>query len=257
MALDDVGGPGRRRWPRRRRWPSVVSAALMCCSGRRAAVRMRAVTDARVMVPQTVAHPAPTLTTVRPGPREPPPGRHAGFPRGDSCTSPDAASRLGLTALAVAALGAVTTTPDAAEARPRPVERQLLALNDFHGNTEPRAGRAAPSRPARRWRRIPRHPPCRTGQGRPQENTITVAAGDLIGLAAALAAFHDEPTIEALSLAGSTTPASATTIRRGRRRAAPDPERRLPPGRRLRGRHALQGCRLRLPVGERVQDPDR
>ena len=47
---------------------------------------------------------------------------------------------VGLTALAVTALGAVATTPEQAEAGPKPVDVKLLALNDFHGNLEPPSG---------------------------------------------------------------------------------------------------------------------
>lgn len=47
---------------------------------------------------------------------------------------------VGLTALALAAFGAVATTPEQAEAGPKPVDVTLLALNDFHGNLEPPTG---------------------------------------------------------------------------------------------------------------------
>ena len=120
-----------------------------------------------------------------------------------------------LSALALAApLTPAGAAPQPAKAGPKPVEVQLLALNDFHGNLEPPAGSGG---------RI------QTGvdaDGKPvsvdaggveflatelallaeqqkAKNTVTVAAGDLIGASPLLsAAFHDEPAIEALGLAG-------------------------------------------------------
>jgi 5'-nucleotidase len=112
----------------------------------------------------------------------------------------------------IAGLAMATAVP--APSHPKPVEVQLLAINDFHGNLEPPTGSSA---------RI------QTGVGadgtavtvdaggveylstqlaqlaaqQQRRNTITVAAGDLIGASPLLsAAFHDEPTIEALGLAG-------------------------------------------------------
>lgn len=112
---------------------------------------------------------------------------------------------IGLTALAVTAFGAVTTTPDQADAGPKPVAVKLLALNDFHGNLEPPSGTTngtIAGQPAggaeylaTQLAELRKHAK--------KQNTITVAAGDLIGASPLLsAAFHDEPTIEALSLAG-------------------------------------------------------
>ncbi len=82
-----------------------------------------------------------------------------------------------------------------------PVEVQILALNDFHGNLEPPsltipagagavpAGGAAYLASALRKSRT--------------EGSITVSAGDLIGASPISSAlFLDEPTIKALSLAG-------------------------------------------------------
>ena len=44
------------------------------------------------------------------------------------------------------------------------------------------------------------------------ENSVFVSAGDLIGASPLISAlFHDEPTIEAMNLMGSTSTASATT----------------------------------------------
>jgi 5'-nucleotidase len=96
-------------------------------------------------------------------------------------------------------LGACATVPQV-EA-PAPVEVQILAINDFHGNIEPPnltvpaadasvpAGGAAYLASALKQVRTP--------------NSITVAAGDLIGASPISSAlFLDEPTIKALSLSG-------------------------------------------------------
>jgi len=96
-------------------------------------------------------------------------------------------------------LGACATVPQV-EA-PAPVEVQILAINDFHGNLEPPnltvpaadasvpAGGAAYLASALKQVRTP--------------NSITVAAGDLIGASPISSAlFLDEPTIKALSLSG-------------------------------------------------------
>ena len=68
-------------------------------------------------------------------------------------------------------------------------------------------------------------------------NSIFVAAGDLIGASPFLSAmFHDEPTIESLSLMGlALVGGRQSRIRRGQDRVAADAERRLPSGRRLPG----------------------
>ncbi len=103
--------------------------------------------------------------------------------------------------LPLALLGACTTTPRAVPVGSAPVEVQILAINDFHGNLEPPnltvpapdaqvpAGGAAYLASALKQ--------LRTG------NSVTVAAGDLIGASPISSAlFLDEPTIKALSLAG-------------------------------------------------------
>src|SRR5687768_16497090 len=111
-----------------------------------------------------------------------------------------------LTALTLAgtATGVATATPDTAPASPF-VDVQLLALNDFHGNLEPPSGsggrvQVGPAATetvnaggaeylATQLRQL--------AAAQEQENTITVAAGDLIGASPLLsAAFHDEPAIE-------------------------------------------------------------
>ncbi|MGN9813266.1 bifunctional metallophosphatase/5'-nucleotidase [Micromonospora sp. BQ11] len=111
---------------------------------------------------------------------------------------------IGLTVLAVAAFGALATTPDTADARPKPVDVKLLALNDFHGNLEPPSGSSGTiaGQPAGGAEYLATHLAELAAASR-KKNTITVAAGDLIGASPLLsAAFHDEPTIEALTLAG-------------------------------------------------------
>ncbi|MEU7865017.1 bifunctional metallophosphatase/5'-nucleotidase, partial [Nonomuraea sp. NPDC049141] len=108
-------------------------------------------------------------------------------------------------ALAVTALGAVTTTPDQADAGPKPVAVKLLALNDFHGNLEPPSGSSGTiaGQPAGGAEYLATQLAELRKRAAKEQNTITVAAGDLIGASPLLsAAFHDEPTIEALSLAG-------------------------------------------------------
>ena len=104
----------------------------------------------------------------------------------------------------LALLAACATTPQQT-AQPSPparsVEVQILAINDFHGNLEPPkltvpapdgavpAGGAAYLATALKQRRT--------------ANSVTVAAGDLIGASPITSAlFLDEPTIKALSLAG-------------------------------------------------------
>ncbi|WP_410814718.1 bifunctional metallophosphatase/5'-nucleotidase [Micromonospora sp. 067-2] len=111
---------------------------------------------------------------------------------------------IGLTALALAALGAVATTPEQADARPKPVDVTLLALNDFHGNLEPPSGSSGTiaGQAAGGVEYLATHL-AELRAAAKKKNTITVAAGDLIGASPLLsAAFHDEPTIEALSMAG-------------------------------------------------------
>ncbi|SCE88686.1 5'-nucleotidase [Micromonospora coriariae] len=111
---------------------------------------------------------------------------------------------VGLTALALAAFGAVATTPEQAEAGPKPVDVTLLALNDFHGNLEPPSGSSGTiaGQAAGGVEFLATHL-AELRAAAKKKNTITVAAGDLIGASPLLsAAFHDEPTIEALSMAG-------------------------------------------------------
>jgi 5'-nucleotidase len=93
--------------------------------------------------------------------------------------------------------------------KPKDVKVQLLSFNDFHGNLQtsttggirvdppttpatfkPAGGAAILATYLRELRRDPR-------------NSLTVAAGDLIGGSPLLSAlYHDEPTIEAMNLLG-------------------------------------------------------
>jgi 5'-nucleotidase len=104
--------------------------------------------------------------------------------------------------------------PDARPAGPKPVEVQLLALNDFHGNLEAPGGSSGRIQTGVN----PDGTAVTVDAGgaeylatalaelaaeQKKPNTITVAAGDLIGASPLLsAAFHDEPAIESLGLAG-------------------------------------------------------
>ena len=101
----------------------------------------------------------------------------------------------------LAFLAACAATPKPAPVATGPVEVQILAINDFHGNLEPPkltvpaadapvpAGGAAYLASALKQVRT--------------ANSVTVAAGDLIGASPISSAlFLDEPTIKALSLSG-------------------------------------------------------
>ena len=82
------------------------------------------------------------------------------------------------------------------------VDIQLLAINDFHGALEPAAGGVGriASRDAGGVEYLSAH---LARLKATNSNTVIVAAGDNIGGTPLLSSlFHDEPTIEALSLAG-------------------------------------------------------
>src|SRR3984885_11913660 len=112
-------------------------------------------------------------------------------------------------------LAAVTLTmalgpASRAIAQAAPVDVRILAINDFHGNLLPPSGGmriadpgdsarkiAVPAGGAEQMATLVRQ--LRQGHN----NTIFVAAGDLIGASPFLSAmFHDEPTIESLSMMG-------------------------------------------------------
>jgi 5'-nucleotidase len=111
--------------------------------------------------------------------------------------------------LLAAALIALAVTP-CAFADSAPVELRILAINDFHGNLMPPTGGIRIADPNDKTRKI--MVPAggsetmasvvkslRAGH----TNTAFVAAGDLIGASPFLSAmFHDEPTIESMSMMG-------------------------------------------------------
>jgi 5'-nucleotidase len=112
--------------------------------------------------------------------------------------------------LAAAALLISLAPTTRAAAQSAPVELRILAINDFHGNLRPPAGGIAITDPADQTKKIAvpaggaEHMATLVKQLRAQAgNTVFVAAGDLIGASPFLSAmFHDEPTIESLSLMG-------------------------------------------------------
>jgi len=97
----------------------------------------------------------------------------------------------------------------AQEQRP-PVELRILAINDFHGNLEPPPGGIRINDPADTTKKIgvaaggSERMATLVRQLRSEaKNSIFVAAGDLIGASPLLSSmFHDEPTIESMSLMG-------------------------------------------------------
>lgn len=108
------------------------------------------------------------------------------------------------------ALVSATTGAGLAMAAPKPpvikdgpvVEVQILSLNDFHGNLEPPAGSSGRvgATNAGGAEYLATHV---KNLEQANRNTIVVAAGDLIGATPLLsAAFHDEPTIEAMNEIG-------------------------------------------------------
>jgi len=116
--------------------------------------------------------------------------------------------RAALAGFGLMAMAACTTVPqEAAEAPSGPEAIQILALNDFHGNLEVPAsdttytasGQQVSARlggAARLGATLAR---LREGQA----NTVTVAAGDLIGGSPLVSAYYlDEPTIMALNRMG-------------------------------------------------------
>jgi 5'-nucleotidase len=115
-----------------------------------------------------------------------------------------AAGTLAAVATPAAPATAQTATADA------PVELRILAINDLHGNLRPPPGGIRIADPADTSKKIVVPAggvetmatvvnALRAGHA----NTIFIAAGDLIGASPFLSAmFHDEPTIESLSMMG-------------------------------------------------------
>src|SRR5436190_12257248 len=112
-------------------------------------------------------------------------------------------------AAAVAACCALAATPSLAQGKD-PVELRILAINDFHGYLRPSPGGlriADPADPAKKINEPAggaEHMATLVRQLREgHRNHVFVAAGDLIGASPFLSAmFHDEPTIESLSMMG-------------------------------------------------------
>lgn len=110
---------------------------------------------------------------------------------------------------ALCALGLTAASPCLAQTAP-PVSLRILAINDFHGYLRPPPGGIRITDPADATRKImePAGGSERMATTVKQlreghKNNIFVAAGDLIGASPFLSAmFHDEPTIESLSMMG-------------------------------------------------------
>ena len=112
---------------------------------------------------------------------------------------------LRLTAFAIA----LATLPASAQTA-APVELRILAINDFHGNLRPPPGGIRIGDPEDKAKKVmvaaggAEYMATLVKQLRDgHKNTIFVAAGDLIGASPFLSAmFHDEPSIESLSMMG-------------------------------------------------------
>src|SRR5216684_7484913 len=111
--------------------------------------------------------------------------------------------------LAGLTLALAAATPCGAQTA-APVDLRILAINDFHGNLRPPPGGIRIADPADKTKNIAvpaggaEHMATVVRQLREgHKNTIFVAAGDLIGASPFLSAmFHDEPSIESLSMMG-------------------------------------------------------
>jgi 5'-nucleotidase len=97
-----------------------------------------------------------------------------------------------------------------ADAQTAPVDVRILAINDFHGNLRPPPGGIRIADPDDKAKKVAvaaggaEHMATLVRELRAgARNSIFVAAGDLIGASPFLSAmFHDEPSIEALSMMG-------------------------------------------------------
>jgi 5'-nucleotidase len=112
--------------------------------------------------------------------------------------------------LTVASLIALSPASPASAQTAAPVDVRILAINDFHGNLRPPSSGIRIADPADKSKKIvvpaggAEHMATLVRQLREgRKNTTFVAAGDLIGASPFLSAmFHDEPTIESLSMMG-------------------------------------------------------
>jgi 5'-nucleotidase len=114
-----------------------------------------------------------------------------------------------LTLAALLAQGCATRADTTREPAAEPVRVQLLATNDFHGNLEPPSGssgriRTGPSATDTVDAGGAEYLATLIASLRAENpNTITVAAGDVIGASPLLSSlFHDEPTIESMNALG-------------------------------------------------------
>src|ERR1700759_3558486 len=104
---------------------------------------------------------------------------------------------------------ALAALPAAAETT-APVDLRILAINDFHGNLKPPPGGIRINDPEDKTKKVmvavggAEYMATLVKQLREgHKKTIFVAAGDLIGASPFLSAmFHDEPSIESLSMMG-------------------------------------------------------
>ncbi|MGW1424394.1 bifunctional metallophosphatase/5'-nucleotidase [Bradyrhizobium manausense] len=110
----------------------------------------------------------------------------------------------------LAALSLALAAPPAAAQSAAPVELRILAINDFHGNLRPPPGGIRINDPEDKSRKVmvaaggAEYMATLVKQlSEGHKNTIFVAAGDLIGASPFLSAmFHDEPSVESLSMMG-------------------------------------------------------
>ena len=118
--------------------------------------------------------------------------------------------RISLLPPVAAVLLLMLAPPPRAMAQAAPVSLRILAINDFHGNLRPPGGGIRIADPDDKSKKVTiaaggvEYMATLVKQLRAgAQNTIFVAAGDLIGASPFLSAmFHDEPTIEALSMMG-------------------------------------------------------
>src|SRR6201746_724368 len=114
------------------------------------------------------------------------------------------------TPAAFALFAALALASPALAQTPSPVELRILAINDFHGNLRPPPGGIRISDSSDKTKKITvpaggaEHMATLVRQLRAgHNNAVCFAAGDLIGASPFLSAmFHDEPTIESLSMMG-------------------------------------------------------
>jgi len=93
--------------------------------------------------------------------------------------------------------------PGGGGGHPRPVEVQILGLNDFHGNLEPPAGSSGRIEGIDAGGAAYLASHVAALEATNPRNTVVVSAGDLVGASPLLSAlFHDEPTVEAMNEIG-------------------------------------------------------